>query len=270
VGGLVATTHLIENYPGFPEPIPGLELMERMKAQALRYGVEIAEFIEVKSLTKSDDGIFAVNIGSEVFNGKTVIIAGGSSPKTLGIPGEERLRGRGVSYCGICDGPFFADRDVAIIGGGNSGLQEGEFLLKFVKSLTFVEFLPYIPASKILQKRLHETGKVRFIVNHEVVSIDGDDFVESMTIKPRTGHETQKLDVAGVFVYAGFIPSSDFAKDLVELDDKGYIIADERMMTRTPGLFVAGDIRAKRIRQITCATSDGTIAAIFAGAMLNK
>ncbi len=266
-GGLPATTHLIENYPGFPEAIAGNELMERIKAQALRFGTELSEFSEVKSLVK-EEGIFKTDIGTRIYESKTVIIASGSAPKVLGIEGEERLRGRGVSYCGICDGPFFAGMDVAIIGGGNSGLQEGEFLLKFVKSLTFVEYLPYMPASKILQKRLHDTGKVRFIVNHEVASIDGDDFVESITIKPRTRHESQKIDVAGVFIYAGFVPNSAFVEGLAQLDKAGYILTDERMQTSTPGLFAAGDIRSKQIRQITGATSDGTLAGIFAGAAI--
>lgn len=269
-GGLPATTHLIENYPGFPEPISGAELMERMKAQALRFGTEIIEFNEVKTLSKSQNSIFTIQTESETYSSKALIIASGCSPKTLGIEGEERLRGRGVSYCGICDGPFFKDMDIAIIGAGNSGLQEGEYLLKFVKSITFIEYMPYIPASKILQKRLHETGKVRFIVNHEIVSIDGDDFVNSITIKPRTGHNITKHDVAGVFIYAGFDANSEFVGDLAQLDKKGYIITDEKMQTSTQGLFAAGDIRSKQIRQITGATADGTLAGIYAGAIIGE
>lgn len=269
-GGLPNTTHFIENYPGFADGIAGTELMKRMKAQTLRFGAEIREFAEVKSLKKTAEGDFTIEIDKEKIEAKRVIIASGSTPKSLGIEGEERLRGRGVSYCAICDGAFFADMDIAIIGGGNSGLQEGEFLLKFAKSITFIEYLPFIPGSKIIQKRLLETGKVRFLANHEVVSIDGENFVESITIKPRTDHENKKIEIAGVFIYAGFVPNSDFAKGLVELDKNGYIVTDESMMTSTPGLFAAGDIRSKTIRQITGATSDGTIAAIFAGASLEK
>ena len=268
-GGLPITTHLIENYPGFPKAIPGTELMERMKAQALRFGAKLTEFAEVKSL-KKEEGFFTVATDSGVYRSKTVIVASGSAPKSLGIEGEERLRGRGVSYCGICDGPFFAGMDIAIIGGGNSGLQEGEFLLKFAKSIKFVEFLPYIPGSKILQKRLHETGKVRFIANHEVTSINGAEFVESITIKGRTRHEAQKLDVAGVFVYAGFVPNAGFMGDLAQFDKGGYIITNERMQTSTPGLFAAGDICAKQIRQITGATSAGTLAGIYAGGIAGE
>ena len=269
-GGLPASTHLIENYPGFPDGISGVELMAKMKAQALRFGTELREFSDVKSLERTQDGTFVVDIGSEKISAKTVVIASGSVPKILGIPGEVELRGRGVSYCGTCDGPFFVDMDIAVIGGGNSGLQEGEFLLKFVKHLTFIEYLPHIPGSKIIQKRLLETGKVSFLPNHRVISIDGENAVESITVEPRNGNEQFNIEVAGVFIYAGFDPNAGFSEGLVKLDKNGYIKTDERMRTSTPGLFAAGDIRSKTVRQITGATSDGTIAAVEAGLFLEN
>ncbi|MCD6501291.1 FAD-dependent oxidoreductase [bacterium] len=269
-GGLPATTDLIENYPGFPEGISGQELMVKMKAQALRFGAELKEFAAVHSLERMPDGGFVVDIGSEKISAKTVVIASGSIPRILGIPGETELRGRGVSYCATCDGAFFSGMDVAVIGGGNSGLQEGEFLLKFAKSVTFIEFLPEITGSKIIQKRLLETGKVKFLPNHEVTRIGGENAVESITVKSRADGKTIELPVAGVFIYAGFLPNADFAKGLVELDEKGYIVTDERMRTSTPGLFAAGDIRSKTVRQVTTATSDGTIAAVEAGIFIDK
>ena len=264
-GGLPTTTHLIENYPGFPEGVAGVELMEKIKEQALRFGTELEEMKGATEIEKLDEGRFRVKTSSEEYIARSVIVASGSVPKPLGIPGEKELRGKGVSYCGTCDGPFFKGRDVAVIGCGNSGLQEGEFLLTFVKSLTFVEYLPYVPGSQIIQKRLHETGKVRFLVNHAITSINGEEGVDSITVKSRSSAKEKNIEVSGVFVYVGFAPNTDFLGGVLKLDEKGYIETDENMATSVPGIFAAGDVRSKKIRQITGAASDGTLAAIEAG-----
>ncbi|MBC7326740.1 thioredoxin-disulfide reductase [bacterium] len=260
-GGLPATTELVENYPGFPEGISGVELMKRFKEQAMRFGTEIREFNEVKKI-EHEDKIFKVETNYETYRGSTVIVASGSVPKKLNVPGEEEFIGRGVSYCAICDGPFYQNKDIAIIGCGNSGLQEGETLLKYVKSITFVEFLPYIPAEKILQERVSKDPRVRFFLNHIVTAINGDTAVQSITIKNRETGEEKEIKVDGVFVYVGFLPNTKFLEGLVELDKQGYIITDEDMRTSHPGIYAVGDVRSKKIRQIAVACGEGTIAAI--------
>ncbi len=263
-GGLVNMAHLIENYPGFPDGIRGSELMELFSKQAERFGAENYRFEEVKEVKPTGDGKITVRTDKDEYTASAVIIASGSVPKKLGIPGEEELVGKGVSYCAVCDGAFFEGLDVAVIGCGNSGLQEGEALLDIAKSVTFVEFLPYIHGEKILQERIGKSDKAKFFINHELVSIDGEGQVESITIKDRAGGEEKKIEVGGVFMYVGFKPNTAFLNGLVELDEKGYIITDDAMATSVRGIFAVGDVRSKAIRQITLACADATTAAINA------
>lgn len=260
-GGLPASTEKVENYPGFPEGVGGQELMNRMKRQAENFGLEIREFSEVKSL-ESKGGVFEVVTDRGSIVSKTVIVASGSVPKKLGVPGEEKFFGKGVSYCATCDGPFYKDKDVAVIGCGNSGLQEGEALLKFVKSITFVEFLPYMKAEKILQERIKKHDNVVFYLNHELKSINGGDYVKSITVKDRDSGEEKEIHVEGVFVYIGFLPNSSFVRGLVELDEWGYVITDENMRTSVEGIWAVGDVRSKKYRQIVEACGEGVIAAM--------
>jgi thioredoxin reductase (NADPH) len=267
-GGLAATTHFIENYPGFPDGIAGADLSALFKRQAEHFGTEVREFLEVKEISKSRENIFKVKIDSSEYTAPVVIIASGSVPRTLGVPGEKEFQGRGVSYCAVCDGPFFRDMDAAVIGCGNSGLQEGELLLRFVKKLTFVEFLPHIIGAKILQERLKETGRAEFLLNKEIISINGNEAVESISLRDRTTGDKTDVPVQGIFVYAGFSPNTGFVKDYLKLDKQGYIVADEDMKTSVAGVFAAGDVRSKKIRQVTSACSDGAIAAISASQYL--
>ncbi len=260
-GGLASSTHLIENYPGFPEGISGQELLKKFKAQVKRFGVEIKEFTEVEKIEPQAE-LIKVYTKEKSFLTYALVIATGSQPKKLGIKGEEEFRGRGVSYCATCDGPLFKDREVVVVGCGNSGLQEGEALLKYVKSLTFVEFLPFITAQKILQERITRDPKVKFFLNHKIISIEGKDFVEKVLIEDRATNEIRQIPVQGVFIYAGYLPNSNFVKDLLELDKEGFIITDEEMKTSQRGIFACGDIRSKNIRQITVAVGEATTAAI--------
>ncbi len=262
-GGLPAETDLIENYPGFPDGINGMELINKFKEQALRFGTNILEFKEVKKIEPAGKKI-KVQTAEEEYNAYAVIVASGSIPKKLNIPGEEKYRGRGVSYCATCDGPLYKNKEIAVIGCGNSGLQEGEFLLKHAKNITFVEFLPYMTAEKILQERLQKSEKTRFLLNHALTSINGDNFVNSITAKNRQTGEERQVDVSGVFIYAGFLPNSKFLEDIVELDNLGYIVTDEKMETSIPGIYTVGDVRSKNVRQIDIACGEGTIAAISA------
>ena len=264
-GGLASTTHRIENYPGFPDGISGGDLLKKFRVQAEKFGTEVREFVDVKSLEKLDDGRIAVHTAEKQFVAKVVIIATGSYPSKIGVPGEKEFYGRGVSYCATCDGNFFRDMDVAIVGCGNSGLQEGQILLDICKTVTFIEYLDYVPAEKILYERIEKAGNARCLVNHKVVRIEGDQFVEKIVVENRATNSEEEIPVAGVFIYAGYKPNSEFVKGFVDTNEKGYILTDKDMHTSVPGVFAVGDVRSKRIQQVTVAASDGTIAAIMAG-----
>ncbi len=259
IGGEAASTDLIENYPGFPEGISGIELANRMEEQATRFGTQII-YANIDSMDlKSQPKI--INMDSKTIKAKCIIISSGTSPKALNVRGEKELKGRGVSYCATCDGPIFSGKDIAIIGAGNSGLQEGLFILKFVKSLTIEEFLPIIQAEKILQERMKIHENVKWLVNHQVTSINGENRVSSITVKNRDKAEEKEIPVQGVFIYVGLLPNTDFLGNQVQLDECRYIITDEKMQTSIPGVFAAGDIRETQIRQVATAIGDGAVAA---------
>ncbi|MEO0156521.1 MAG: FAD-dependent oxidoreductase, partial [candidate division WOR-3 bacterium] len=201
---------------------------------------------------------------------RTIIIATGSSPRRLNVPGEERFLGRGVSYCATCDGPLFKKQDIAIIGCGNSGLQEGRFLLKFVRSITFIEILPKITGDKILYDYFANNENVKFLLGYELLNIDGEMRVESIKVKNRSTGEVLNIKVGGLFIYVGLIPNSQFIKDFLKTDEQGFIITDENYETSIPGIFAVGDVRAKRIRQVVVACSEGAQAAINAHHYLER
>ena len=262
-GGLAASTELIENYPGFSEGINGNKLLDEFKRQAERFDAKIKEFEQVQGIEKNGE-LIEVKTDKEKYKAHTLIIASGSIPKPLNVPGEREFFGRGVSYCAACDGPLFKDKDIAIVGCGNSGLQEGEFLLKHVKHITFVEFLPQMSASKVLQDRLRKSENTKFLLNHELVSINGEERVEFITLKDKQSDEKKEIKVSGVFIYAGFLPNTDFLKGSLEMDSLGYIKTDYNMQTSISGVFAAGDVRSKKVRQIDVACGEATISAIAA------
>lgn len=263
VGGLVATTDWVENYPGFPEGISGAELTKKMEEQALKFGLNIIPFKEVNSADVKGK-IKGIKVDEEQYKAKAVIIASGTEPKKLGIPGEEEFKGRGVSYCATCDGAFFQGKDIVVIGGGSSGIQEGLFLTRFVNNITVVEFMPHLNAEKILEERARQNEKFSFFLNHMATSINGQNQVESVTIKDRASNEEKTIQAAGVFVYVGWDPKTEFLKGQVDLDKWGYVVAGEDTKTSVPGVFAAGDVRQKDLRQITTAVGDGTLAAFMA------
>jgi thioredoxin reductase (NADPH) len=263
VGGLVASTDWVENYPGFPEGIAGAELTKKMEGQAVKFGLEIAPYKEVNSADLKGK-IKTIKVDDEEYKAKAVIVASGTEPKKLNIPGEEKFKGRGVSYCATCDGAFFKEKDIVMIGGGSSGIQEGLFLTRFVKSITVVEFMPHLNAEKILQDRAHKEPKFKFLLNHMATSINGENQIDSVTIKNRETNEEKSIPCAGVFIYVGWDPKTEFLKGQVDLNKWGYVVAGEDTKTSAPGVFVAGDVRDKNLRQITTAVSDGTVAAFMA------
>ena len=258
-GGQVATTEWVDNYPGFRDGIGGAELMQQMEAQARRFGLEVLSDEVVDAKLASDPKTLIGSAGS--YSGKTVIIATGSHPKPLNVPGEKEFRGRGVSYCATCDGPFFKDKDVVVIGGGSSGVQESLYLSRFVRSIQLVEILDHLNAEKILQDKARQDPKFTFHLNTKLTSIDGDRKVESaLILNTRTG-ESSTLKADGVFIWVGFQPNSKFLEGKLDLDSWGYIRSNENGETSISGVYAAGDVRAKIVRQISTAVGDGTNAA---------
>jgi thioredoxin reductase (NADPH) len=262
-GGLAGTTDLVENYPGFPDGINGKELIAKFKEQALAFGANIVEFTEVEEIEPAGNRVI-VRTSEQEYRSHAVIVASGSVPKKLNIPGEEEYTGRGVSYCATCDGPLFRDKDIAVVGTGNSGLQEGEFLLKHVKSITFVECLPRMTGARILQERLRKSERTKLLLNHMLTSVEGDALVRSVTVKNSQTGEEEEVEVSGVFIYAGWLPNSKFLEGVVELDELGYVVTNGEMETSVPGIYAAGDVRRKKVRQIGVACGEGTVAALSA------
>jgi thioredoxin reductase (NADPH) len=258
-GGQVATTEMIENYPGFDEGVAGPELMKRMEKQARRFGLEIfSGLVEETDLTLSPKIVIT---NGQKYKTKTVVISTGTEPKLLGIPGEIKFKGKGVSYCATCDGPFFKDKDIVIVGGGSSGIQESLYLTRFVRSIKLVEFTEHLTAERILQNRAKNNPKFDFYLNHEVVSINGEMLVNSVSVRNRKTGNVEELTCDGVFIWVGMNPNTGFLKGKMELNSWGFIKTNEDMETSIPGVYAVGDVREKSVRQITTAVGDGTIAA---------
>lgn len=262
-GGLAASTHSIENYPGFPKGIGGPELMENFQTQAERFGAVLEEFDGVKSVEKGDDNVFTIHTDEgKAFRGRSVLLATGSEPKKLGIPGEAEFYNKGVSYCATCDGPLYKDEEVVVIGCGNSGLQEANILLQYAKKVSFVEFLDYSIAEKVLQDRVKGHEKTTCYLSHVATEVKGDDLVKSLVVKNRETDEEIEISIAAVFIYVGYKPYTDFVKDLVELDDYGYVVTDKHMRTSVPGIYAAGDVVSENLAQVAVAVGDGAKAAV--------
>jgi thioredoxin reductase (NADPH) len=262
-GGRVALTDHIENWPGTPDGINGMDLTEKFKQQALKFGTQITEFAEVTKVEPLEKAV-QITTDNGSYTGKTLIVATGSVLKKLNVPGEDKFYGKGVSYCATCDGPFYKGKDVAVIGCGDSGLQEGESLLGFAKSVTFIAYRSFMKARQSLQERVKKKPNAKFLLNYIVTSINGNKTVTSITAKERQTNEERIIDVQGVFVYIGFMANTNFLQGVVDLDPVGCIVTNDDMQTSVPGIYAAGDVRSKKIRQITNACGEGTIAAIAA------
>ncbi len=261
-GGKALSADKIENYPGFPEPVPGAELVERMEAQIKRLGVRLKS-TDVAEISLDGDK-FTLRTAQEVIEARTVVLATGSGPSPLGVPGEERLRGRGVSYCAICDAFFFRGEKVAVVGGGDAAVHEALYLTRFVDKAHLLHNRDSLRATKVLQDQLAAEPKIEVRLNTGVVEILGEDQVTGVKIEDLKTGEQRVLDVSGVFIYVGVKPASYLVRDLADLDPRGYVITDDKMATRTPGLFAAGDVRDKPLRQIVTAVADGAVAAVSA------
>ncbi|MGQ9631939.1 MAG: thioredoxin-disulfide reductase [bacterium] len=263
LGGQISTTDVVENYPGFPEPIGGPELAQRLQSQAERFGAKI-EFDEVKRL--EDRGKFKAVIAeySGEILAKAVIIASGADPRKLGVPGEDELRGRGVSYCATCDGAFFKDKEVVVVGGGDAAVEEGIYLTRFAQKVNIVHRRDRLRATKMLQDRAFKNEKMNFIWNTVVTSINGRDVVEGVTLKNVKTNEVREFPCDGVFVYIGHNPNVGFLNGLLKMDDKGLIEVNLNMETSVPGIYAIGDVRTESRRQMVTACGDGATAALMA------
>ncbi len=264
LGGQIATTEMVDNYPGFPEGIAGAQIGPLFETQAKRFGLKVRQFKTGLKVERSDTG-FTVSCGADdLLQCKSLIIATGSGWTPLGIPGEERLRGAGVSYCATCDGAFFREQELAVIGGGNSAVEEALFLTKFAAKVYVIHRRDQLRAEKIVQERAFANPKIEFVWSHIPLEIVGDDGVAGVKIRDLKTEKERLLPVAGVFIYVGMKAESGLVKDFVKVDERGYIIAGEDTVTSCPGIFAAGDVRVKPLRQVATAIADGATAAIMA------
>jgi len=268
LGGQILITDWIENYPGFPEGLSGYELAQKLNEQARKFDLQI-ENSEVLSVDFSEK-IKKVNLRDRVITALTVIIATGASPKRLGVPGENKFYGRGVSFCATCDGPFFKDCVVAAVGGGDTAVQESIYLTKFAKKVYLIHRRDEFRAEKILQERAFENEKVEIVWDSVVKSIDGGlTNVEKITVENVKTGETRSLSVDGCFIWVGILPNTDYLNKDVELDEFGFVRVDSNMETSVPGVFAAGDVRNTPLRQIVTAVGDAAIAAYSAEHYIN-
>lgn len=259
-GGQITYSPLVENYPGIPSA-SGNEIAERFVEQALSLGVDI-ELGEVTDI-KHIDGVNIVVASCGEYEANAVIIAAGSKHRRLGLENEDALVGNGVSYCAVCDGAFFKGKDVAVIGGGNSALQEAVLLSKTCNKVTIIQNLPYLTGEKKLADALSKLENINIMFGKTVTKLCGTSSLDSVIVTDESGNES-KIKVDGVFVAIGQTPENEPFKGVASTDERGYIISDESCVTKTNGVFVAGDCRTKAVRQITTATADGAAAALAA------
>ncbi len=260
LGGQVSQTHIIENYPGFPEGISGSGLVEAFQKQAERFGAEIVFDLAVEvDLSRRP---FRVQTHGGLFLAEALVIATGATPRKLGVPGEEEMIGRGVSYCATCDGHFFKGMDVVVVGGGDSALEEALFLTRYATSVTIIHRRDTLRAGAILQKRAREHPKIKFVWNTVVTEIQGEDVVRAVRLKDVRSGETSRLETSGVFIFIGHTPNTQLFEGQLEMDARGYLRRDEKMQTSIPGVYVAGEAADPVFRQVITSAGMGAAAAM--------
>ncbi len=269
LGGQVTKSEQIENYPGFEQAISGFQLIQNLEKQAKGFGltVETGDVQDIISLHKNKK---TLKVQDREFHCKALIIATGSESNALGVPGEDKLLGRGVSYCATCDGAFFRDREVAVVGGGDAAVEEALFLTRLVKKVHIIHRRDELRAIKILQERALAHEKIAFIWNTVVEKIEGENSVEALTLRNSKDNRAFSLSVEGVFIYVGLSPNTGWLKDRLPLTEQGFIETDHAMETSLPGVFAAGDVRHKLLRQIATAVGDGSTAAFAAEKYLDS
>lgn len=262
LGGQVSITYEVENYPGFPEGSTGPELVERMQKQAERFGARllIDEVVDVDFRRSSP---FRLRTHAGEFEAEAVVVATGASPRKLGVPGEEALIGRGVSFCATCDGFFFRGKEVVVVGGGDSALEEGLFLTRFARVVRVVHRRDELRAGETLKKRALANDKMSFVWDSVVEEIRGDGKVQAVLLRNVKTGETTELPTDGVFIYIGHIPNSDLFRGQLEMDERGYVITDRQMMTSVSGVFAAGEIQDPVYRQVATSVGQGAAAGMM-------
>ena len=267
-GGQLMLTTEVDNYPGFPQGIQGPELMQNMRKQAERFGVEFIEKnVEAVDFNKSP---FKLTAGGQKYLAKTVIIATGAETKWLGVPGEDKFRGRGISSCAPCDAPFFKNKKVVVIGGGDSVMEESLVLTKYATSITIVHRRNEFRASKAMQEKVLSNPKIKVLWDTEVVEFKGNQQLEKIVLKNNKTNKINEIVIDGAFVAIGHSPSTQIFKGSIELDEKGYIIVRDRIKTSIPGVFVAGDVHDYHYRQAITAASFGCMAGMDTLKYLDK
>lgn len=263
-GGQVKTTHKVSNYPGFPEDIKGSELAAAFTKQAERFGAKVRRAVEITDLDlKATEKRFVLDEEDEV-TAPAVIVATGARPRPLGVEGESKFKGRGISYCATCDGAYFEGKDIHVIGGGNSAVEESLFLTQFAKSVTIIHQFDRFQCEEATAQEALANPKIKVVWDTEPRGFLGDNALEKLRIENTKTHAVTELATDGVFVFIGMVPQTELLKGVVPMNQWGYVETDEAMGTPVPGLYVAGDVRSKRFRQITTAVADGTIAALAA------
>jgi len=261
-GGQMALTSEIENYPGFPQGLSGQELTQLMQQQAERFGTRV-QMDEVTAVELSNHPFKVTTYGDE-YETKSLIIVTGTSPRKLGVPGEAEFRGRGVSYCATCDGFFYQNRQVVVVGGGDSALEEAIFLTRFARQVHAVHRRNRLRAEKVFQERAFRNEKIEFVWDSVVTEILGEGKVAGVRLKNVKTEEESMLEADGVFIYVGVIPNTGFLERQLELDDRGYIVTNRQCHTNMPGVFAAGDVQERVLKQVSTAVGSGAMAAMEA------
>lgn len=262
LGGQVRSSYTIENYPGF-KSVEGGALADLMKEQALELGAKIDEYDNIVEVELSDEEKL-IETESFIYKTKVLVIASGATPKKLPIPNESVFSSKGVHYCAVCDGAVYEGSTVAVVGGGNSALEEALFLTKFAEKVIMIRRFDYFKGEKATLEELLRNPKVEVMYNWDLVDVKGDMFVNKAIISNTKSGEVREIDLDAVFGYIGTEPKTDLFKEYIELNDQGYILTDDSMSTNIRGVYAAGDVREKKFRQITTAVADGTIAALAA------
>lgn len=270
-GGQMLMTHMIENYPGFPEGVEGWKLADAMAAHVAKYPHDrLADEVLAIEPAETAGGDHRVRVGDEWLSAPVIILATGARYRRMGIPGEKELVGKGVSYCALCDGNFFRGQEVAVIGGGNSALEESLYLARLVKKIHLVHRRDDFRGQKCFQDRCEVSPVIDILRSHVVTAINGSDAVTSVTVKNLKTEASRDIPVQGVFVFVGFEPQGTFYPEGLERDGMGFVVTDQEMRSSIPGVFAAGDIRSKSCRQVATAVGDGAAAAHAAHAYLES